>query len=848
MTLIERGTQLDQLEALLTEALNGSGRVVALVGEAGAGKTALMEVFAARAKARVRILRGACEDLSIADTLAPLYDLANEAGWPLERDLGGGHDRIPLFGRALDALSGHPTLVVIEDVHWADDATLDFIRFFGRRIANRYVLLLLTARTDGSEVQRRARRAVSDIPSDRLTRIDVPMLSEAAVIDLAKTSGQDGRALFSATAGNAFYVTECLRADGGLPPSSIRDAVLARAERLPDAARAVLDAASVFPRAAEADLLEALCPDAAAGLTDCLAAGLLEARDRGYAFRHEIARRSVELDVPEPRRRALNARLLSALRGRSEMPFARLVHHAREAGDDAAVRDLAPDAARQASRLGAHRQALGYYQVLLEQADAFAVEYRADLFERFAFESHVTGGMSQAIAAQAEARRLRASLHDAIGEGACLRWLSRLSYLAGDREAADRYGQAAVAVLEPAGPSATLAMAWSNLSQLAMLGGHGADALVSGERAIAMAETFGRADIVCHALNNIGVGLEWRNPDAGRAYLDRALTVARDGGFDEEVARIYTNRGCLELENHALDDAARFLRDGIDYCTERDLDTWRFYMLGCLAQARLFQGRWDEAGMTAFTVVANAQATPLMRFPAVVALARLRLRRGDPDAVSLIDELYLFLDKGREFPRLAACATVVAEQAWLEGRDPAPALRLIDEAMEVAPEGYGLGELVMWRLLLVPDDVLPPLPIVTPYDRILAGDWTGAAKASRDLGMPYETALALTVCGRVEALAIFDGLGARVASRRACQGLRAAGVVVPVAPHRNEQLTAREHEVLSLIARGESNKTIARSLNISPKTVDHHVSAVLRKLDAASRSQAAARARDAGWL
>ena len=214
--LLERQTQLKQLEADLAGTVQGHGRVVALSGEAGAGKTALVEAFASRLDKGLTMLRSACEDLSIPDPLGPLYDLAREAQWELPRAFEDRQvQRLPLFSEALDVFEAKgPSVLVIEDLHWADDATLDFVRFLGRRIANTRILLVITARTDGSEGQMRVRRALGAIPAGNIHRIEVPLLSETAVLSLAEAAERDGDAIYRASAGNAFFVTELLAAEG----------------------------------------------------------------------------------------------------------------------------------------------------------------------------------------------------------------------------------------------------------------------------------------------------------------------------------------------------------------------------------------------------------------------------------------------------------------------------------------------------------------------------------------------------------------------------------------------------------------------------------------------------------
>jgi len=861
--LLERQTQLEQLDELLAEAANGRGRVVALSGEAGAGKSALVEAFTGAAGQGAHIFRSACEDLSIPDPLGPLYDLAREAQWAMPQAVAARRgERLPLFSDALDVFEARTgtTLLVIEDLHWADDATLDFVRFLGRRIANTHILLLLTARTDRSEGQMRVRRALGEIPAGNIARIDVPLLSEAAVLSLAASAGRDGDAIYRASAGNAFFVTELLSAENEAAlPASVRDAVLARAERLSAGARAMLDAVSVFPRRADAWALTGLCGVASAGqLAECVANGLLDDLGDAYAFRHEIARRAIETMLTTSHRREFNQRALSALLERGDIATARLVHHAVEAHNLETVRELAPVAAREASRVGAHRDAAGYYEVALRQADRLPEDERAGLYEQYAFECHLIGRIDEAIKAQQQARALHQALGNVLKEGDSLRCLSRFAYLMGDRQAADTFGAEAVALLEtaPAGPE--LAMAYSNLSQLAMLAERLDETLSLGARAIELAEAANRPDIVCHALNNVGAAEQWLDQDSGRLHLARSLEIALEQNFQEHAARAFTNCACGEMNQLGYSQAQSFLDRGIDYCVENDLATWRDYMRGVRAQLLLRHGRWDEAGAEALEVLTGTHAAALVRYPALVALSRLRVRRGDPSAEPLLVEMKQFLEKGAELQRLLAYAAVVAEQAWLGEADKDEALRLIGVAESLSPTRAVFAELAGWRQLLAPDiDPGDIAGMAAPYRMLLADDWRGAADAWADLDAPYERALALAqgdeAAQRV-ALEIFEALGARPVASHVRDIMRQNGVIhIARGPRRTTRansagLTQRQMEVLQLIERGLSNKRIAEHLAISPKTVDHHVSAVLGKLDAVSRGEATAAARDSGLI
>ena len=859
--LLERQTQLQQLDALLADARHGHGRVVALSGEAGAGKTALVEAFASRVGRGTALLRGACEDLSIPDPLGPLHDLAREAQWELPRALDDRQGRLPLFSEALDVFETKgPSLLVIEDLHWADDATLDLVRFLGRRIANTHILLLVTARTDRSEGQMRVRRALGEIPAGNVQRIEVPLLSEQAVLSLAEAAGRDGGAIYRATAGNAFFVTELLAAENDAAlPASVRDAVLARAERLSPGARSMLDAVSVFPRRADAWALSGLCGIAAAGqLAECVANGLLADLGDGYAFRHQIARRAVEMTLTASRRREYNERALAALRQNSDVATARLVHHAVEAQNLEAVRELAPRAAREASRVGAHRDAAGHFEVALRYADALPLEKQAELYEGHAFECHLIGRIEMAMEAQEQARQLRQALGDRLKEGDSLRCLSRFAYLVGDREAADRFGAQAVGLLETAPDSAELAMAYSNLSQLAMLAERLDETLSFGAKAVELAERLNRPDIVCHALNNVGAAEQWVDPVKGRRDLARSLGIALAENFQEHAARAFTNCACVEMNRLGFDEAGSILDRGIAYCVENDLATWRDYMRGVQAQLLLRRGRWNDAAAVAHEVIDNEATTALVRYPSLVALARLRIRRGDPSAEPVLEEMKRFLDKGMELQRLASYAAVMAELAWLGQGDPEEALRLIDLAEGLSPTRAVFGELATWRQLLLPGSDPGETDGMADAHRLqLAGDWRGAAALWAEMDAPFERALTLLrgdEAAQHQALDIFEALGAKPVAQHARSLMRQSGVGhIARGPRQATRanlagLTQRQMEVLQLIERGFSNKRIAAQLTISPKTVDHHVSAVLEKLEVVSRGEAAAAARTSGLL
>src|SRR6185437_4108286 len=132
MELLERASFLDALAGYATEARHGSGRLVLVSGESGIGKTALAEAFQAQLHG-ARWLWGACDGLLTPRPLGPLFDIAAQAGGRLLQLCGQGAARDQLFGAFLAELDSPAplTVTVIEDVHWADEATLDLLRFAG---------------------------------------------------------------------------------------------------------------------------------------------------------------------------------------------------------------------------------------------------------------------------------------------------------------------------------------------------------------------------------------------------------------------------------------------------------------------------------------------------------------------------------------------------------------------------------------------------------------------------------------------------------------------------------------------------------------------------------------------
>lgn len=860
--LLERDRFLADLAGLLDDAARGTGRCALISGEAGIGKSALIERFTELQGESARFCVGRCEALFTPRPLGPLYDIAQQLQGRIHELLEHEASRGTIFSAFFDALGGSPipTVAIVEDVHWADEATLDLLKFLGRRVQHAPVLLVITYRDDEIGPDHPLWFVLGDLPSKSTRRLHLPPLSRDAVAALARDAHRISSDLYKVTEGNPFFVSEVLASDEEGVPETVRDAVLARVARVSPQGHAVLELASVVPARADLWLLKTLLPQQSNAIEECIRAGVLRPELEAVAFRHELARLAVESTLPPHRLKELHAEVLRALleQGGESLAIARLVHHAALAGDSAAVLRFAPEAARQAAQQGAHREAAIHYGTALRNAEAIPQAQRAELLEGRAYECYLTSQVHAAAEARAGALEVWSELGEGDKVGHSLRWLSRLSWSLGDKAAAESYAAEAVATLEALPPGRELAMAYSNLAQLRMLEDNVSGAVDWGMRALNLAEVLGDDEITIHALNNVGTAQFIHGDEEGRRRLEASLRMALERGFEEHAARAFTNLGSSAVMRRQFARARRYLDDGIAYCTEHDVDSWRLYMAGWRARVRFMVGDWAGAAAEAADVLASYRVSSVIRIPALVVLAWVRLRRGDPDSESLLDEAWELALTTGESQRIIPVAVARAEAAWLRG-DRAACQAEARTGYELAAEHAGawdLGQLYYW-LWKTGDGLDMPPGLPEPYDLQFTGDWRATAAAWERIGCPYEQALALAEGDATAwhaAIAIFDRLGGRPASERLKQQLGAG------AAHRNSRgprpstrgnpagLTNQQLEVLLLMARGLRNAEIAETLHVSLKTVEHHVSAVLAKLNARSRAQAVTQAHNLGVI
>lgn len=810
------------------EADTGLGRLVLIEGEAGVGKSTLLEELEHRLTADW--FWGACEGLSTPRPLAPLRDIAQDMGGALLAACRADESRDVLFTTMLDGLRDRETLtvLVIEDVHWADDATLDLLRHLGRRIQRLRALLLVTFREEGRGTPSQLRVALGDLARQRATRrLTLPPLSLEAIGELVAGTHLDAVEVHRLSAGNPFFVAELLKSNGTDLPVTARDSVLARVAGLPEPARALVETAALAGGRVDRDLLGTLI-DATTDSWDALVdAGLITTEGREPRFRHEIARLAIAESLPPYRSIDLHARILQTLVERGSADEARLAFHAEGAGDADAVLAHATKAGVSAAGLAAHHEAVEHYRRALRFTDDADLRTTATVCDALAAELSTIDHWESSDAHWARSIELWRAVGDRHGEGDALRARSKARWRLSEGAESAALLTAALELLEPLGPGPELARAVNDRATQLMLVADSDGSIESASRAIKLAEALGLPDVLSDALDTQAcslfvLGQPWI------PTMQRALAVALDHGCDTQAARAYTNYYGNLVDARQIAEGERIFLDGMAHCDERDASTFSNCLLAFRAEALEAVGRWDEAGALATDQLAHAVLSPINRFHFLVSLARIHARRGSADAPDLLERCVSTALSTGEPQWVVPCLLSRAEWHWLAGREDA-AVDDVRRALDRAQGPRLVAMATVWARRLDLD--------------VLRSDAREAGTST------YDAALALLDSNDPDdwlaALPRFDELGAVPAASFVRRRLRNAGVrSVPNGVRATTRdhpagLTAREQEVLSQLCVGRTNDQIAVALFISVKTVGHHVSAVLTKLGVHTRREAA---------
>ncbi|MDQ3963902.1 MAG: LuxR C-terminal-related transcriptional regulator [Actinomycetota bacterium] len=855
MNLLERDKANAALAESWDEARHGEGRFVLVSGEAGIGKTSLLRHF--EETAHLNAAWGYCDSLFTPRPFAPLHDLAQQLGPDIVSAVGSG-TREEIFFSVLTATDdATPRLWIFEDLHWADEPTLDLLVFLARRIHDRHVLVVGTYRDDEVGRTHPLSVAIGRISTAaRVRDIKLSALSVEAVSRLLAGSELDPEAVHQQTAGNPFLVTQVAEVSPGEVPRGVEATTSSRLAALSGPTRDAIATAALCGSRIEIDVLGRVCRIDEELLGELSSSGLARLEEGRLVFRHEIVRRVVERSLDPITRKARHAAVLEALEAEGHrFDPSRLAYHAEEANDAQRVIRYATAAAGSAAESGGHRDAAGQFARVLRFAHTLSPEQHAQFLQRHAYELYIADRTDEAGRSLAEAIRLWREIGDDLRLGDCLRLASRIAWMAGDQKRAETLADEAIELLDPLQPGRELAFAYSNKAQLHVLRASYTGAVEWGQRAVDLAEEIDDAEVLVHALNTRGSARAQLGDPRGYADLQRGLALAQHHGYQEHVGRAYQNLGAVALFARRYDEAEHYLKAGYAYSTRREL-TFAPHLAALHARGLLETGQWDAALEITSGLLPSAQINLLGRVFASVVAGLVHARRGEAYH-SLLDVLDLATPT-RDVDRIAFLYAARAEAAWLQG-DEERARSEAAQGYEVARHSESTGSLALTALWVtrvggeappVSDAVME----IAPVGHELAGRLEEAGQAWADIGCVYEAALCW---GRVDdpvsarrAIDALFSLQARATVRALNRTRRKEGL--PYLPKGSRAttstnpggLTAREMEIVDLLRDGLRNAEIAARLFVSPKTVDHHVSSILRKLGVRNRGAAVARVRD----
>ncbi|MFC5218521.1 helix-turn-helix transcriptional regulator [Streptomyces coerulescens] len=956
--LIGRDVELARLSSVLERARGGEAGAVLVAGDAGVGKTRVLDEVAGRAAADgMFVLTGHCVDLGdvglpylpfteVLGVLAGDERFAGvlEAHPVVGRLLGGGtdavSDRLRLFegiaGLLADLSEIGPVLLVLEDLHWADQSSRDLLRFLlSRGILQRAaggapghrLAVFASYRADDLHRRHPLRPLLAELVRlPAVERLELRPMADALVARLVRAVQQQPlpettvRRIVERAEGNAFYAEELVAAtdtEAGGVPSGLADVLLIRFEQLSDTAQQVLRTAAVAGRRVEHDLLRGAVgipeEELESALREAVGRQLLVPRDDDtYTFRHALAREAVYADLLPGERSRLHgafARLLAG-RGRSQESAAERAHHARESHDLAGALAASLEAASHAHRVGAPAEELRQLETALdlwssvepaarpsgEGNDRVTLTLRASAAAAHAGESHRAVSLTRSALA-------------GVGQDTDAELAARVRYtLAGNLldvdslTAAYAYSSEALALIPAEPPSRTWVWAAATHVLAARQVGENDTALRVAREALRIAEQLQLTDARADLLTSLAVfeGGGRRTPQ-GRERLREARELARRSGNApvEMRALFHLALGCFESGD--LAECLPWLAEGLDRARRAGLLSAPYPLAMRHLQLLVLYtlGRWDECLRAA---AADAEVLPAAggytAGPALyVALARGDFRAAERAGallegpfdwmgtlvagIALTDAAALRGDAEAAVERMRATVAALTDDA---GTLPDATVRLAalalsavaDRAVELRLAGDEAGaggwadtatELVgLARTTAVRGEVgTPQGPEGMAWLARAEAEWTravggpdaaawGKAVAAFDYGDDYERARCRL--RHAEALLAADDRETAAAEARAARETAARLGATPLLERvdalirrgrpaearadRSSPLTAREQDVLRLLALGRSNRQIGEELYITAKTASVHVSNILGKLGAASRTEAVA--------